>query len=80
MSVEPVRREADRLLANPHLDELILDLAGVEFMDSSGLGLLVHLRKDCAGRGVELRLRNLNPTVRRLFAITGMLPAFTIDE
>jgi anti-anti-sigma factor len=49
-------------------DQLILDLAQLEFMDSSGLKLLIRLARAHAG-GVELR--NPQPPVKRALWMTG---------
>lgn len=47
---------------------VVADLAGVTFMDSSGLNVLVALNT----QGVPICLRNPSPQVNRLLAITGL--------
>lgn len=53
-----------------------LDFAEVSFIDSSGLGALVLLRKEANGDGKELVLVNLSPAVDRLLEITGLHDVF----
>jgi anti-sigma B factor antagonist len=59
-------------------DVVTLDLAGVEFMDSSGLRALLRLRQAAVRTGWELRLGRIHPTVGRMFAIVGAGRRFDI--
>jgi len=60
---------------------LVLDLSGVEFMDDSGLGLLVGALKRLRGEGGSLILRNPRPQILRALEMTGVakLPGLTIE-
>lgn len=49
-----------------------LDLAGVDFVDSSGLRVLIDAHQSLADRGDELRLRQPSDAVRRLLEISGV--------
>jgi anti-anti-sigma factor len=68
----PLEAELDRLLAEPGLEAVVLDLRGLAFMDSSGLRVVVvaHLRTREAGRRFVL-VRGAE-TVHRVFEITRM--------
>ena len=44
---------------------LTLDFAGVRFCDSVGIGALVQLRQRCDHAGWQLRVVNMQPSVRR---------------
>jgi anti-anti-sigma factor len=46
---------------------VILDFAGVEFIDSSGTGIFVRLCLDMKSQGTPLLARNLSPAVRGVF-------------
>ncbi len=59
---------------------ILLDLAGVEFMSSSGLSALLQVRKDLLKRGGELRLCELRPQVYEVFSITGFNQVFPIHR
>ncbi len=57
---------------------LILDLTGVEFMDSSGLRAILHLQRELAGGRGGLVLLDPTPQVRGILTLTGLdrqLPA-----
>jgi anti-sigma B factor antagonist len=67
-------RIAEALRAQP--SGLALDLSGVAFIDSTGLGVLIGTRNDCLERGISLELRAPSEPVGRLLAITGLSSAF----
>ena len=46
---------------------VVLDFAGVEFIDSSGTGIFVRLALDMKGQGTPLVAGNLSPAVRGVF-------------
>jgi anti-anti-sigma factor len=55
-----------------------IDLEGVSFIDSSGLGALVQVRKAAADQGKTMSLVNVSAATHRLLEITGLLDAFDI--
>jgi anti-anti-sigma factor len=50
--------------------EVTLDMGGVPFMDSFGLGKLIVLARGLTGRG-HLRLVNVQPAVMRVFELVS---------
>ena len=48
-------------------DQVVLDFAGVTFIDSSGTGIFVHLCLDQQAEGVAVRARNLSAAVSSVF-------------
>jgi anti-anti-sigma factor len=76
-SLAPVRTALERALAS-HSPLLVVDLAGVEFCDSSGLNLLLQVRMDAEAAGVVMRLASLTPAVSRVFELTGAVGVFSI--
>lgn len=57
---------------------LIVDLRGVEFLDSTGLGTLVGSLKRLLAREGSLNLVITSDRIIRLFRITGLVKVFTI--
>jgi len=49
-----------------------IDLSGVTFIDSSGLAMLVRIRRAATDAGMDLRLAGTPPRVRQLLEITGL--------
>jgi anti-anti-sigma factor len=49
-----------------------VDLAGVGFMDSTGLNVLARARELCEANGVRLRVSSPRPMVARVLEISGL--------
>jgi len=79
-SVRGFAAVAQRLLNTDGLQRLIVDLGEVGFLDSSGLGLLVQLRANCARSHVDLVLTRPTRSVSALLQIAGLDDAFHIDN
>jgi anti-sigma B factor antagonist len=60
-------------------DRVILDLAKVDFLDSSGLGAVVGSMKQLSN-SCKLDLAGLTPTVDKVFRITRMDRVFRIYD
>ena len=59
---------------------VILDLKDVDFIDSSGLGLMVSLYRKRKEASADVVLCNLSAQARSLFELTRMHRVFTIHE
>jgi anti-sigma B factor antagonist len=73
-------REIDRAFEDSEVESLELDLADVTFMDSSGLGALVHAHKCSDTTGTPMFLRSPPEAVMRLLDIVGLTDLFTIHH
>jgi anti-anti-sigma factor len=71
-TAQDVRVAITSALSGGALDAIFVDLAGVTFIDSTGLGTLVVARRICADMRVRFRVRNPNPFVTRLFTVVGV--------
>ena len=58
---------------------IVLDLGGVNFLDSSGLRVFVTTREELAARDGQLVLRNASSNIRRLLDITGLGEVIDIE-
>ncbi|SFR36469.1 STAS domain-containing protein [Litoreibacter janthinus] len=61
-----------------HSGRVVMNLAGVTFMDSSGLGAMVAALKALGGR--KLELCNLTAAVDKVFRLTRMDKVFVMHE
>lgn len=57
---------------------IIVDLAALEFIDSSGLAALVRARHHARNTGFDLLLAAPRPQVQRMLAITRLVEVFTV--
>jgi anti-anti-sigma factor len=62
-----------------HDEPLILDLAAVTFLDSSGLAVLYRTQQEADARGITLRLRAVPHHARRVLDVTGMTSLFELE-
>ena len=69
-----LNKEVRRLI--PLSRRIVLDVGGVSFMDSSGLGTIVGLYASAKASNCELQLANLTQQIRRLLSLTNLLPLF----
>lgn len=76
VSKQELLRIGQRELANNSSSRLVVDLAGVAFMDSTGLGALVMLSNDADAAGVKFVLRRPSPLTDRLLSVSGMSEVF----
>jgi stage II sporulation protein AA (anti-sigma F factor antagonist) len=57
---------------------IVVDLGGVDYISSAGLGVLFALAKHVRGLGGALALCGLGAQVRRVIELAGYMPHFTI--
>lgn len=62
----------------PNVDELILDLAELEYISSAGLRVLLAAQKTMAVRG-KMTVKNPNETVSEIFEVTGFSDILNIE-
>jgi anti-anti-sigma factor len=73
-----VKSEALRLLGDA--PDVVVDLKGVEFLDSAGVGVLVGLFKNSRLRGGRARFCGMTPGVRSVLELIQLDRIFEIYE
>lgn len=58
--------------------EILVDFGKLEYMDSTGLGVLISLYKKTKDNNLTFCLTNLKPNIYKLFDITGLNNVFKI--
>ncbi|MFZ0042253.1 MAG: STAS domain-containing protein [Solirubrobacteraceae bacterium] len=72
--------ELDRI-SGPEIQLLVVDLRKLEFMDSTGLSILVRSHQRLAEEGCEMGLVRGSSQVQRLLDLTGVAERLTlVDE
>jgi len=79
VATAPSLREELYRVIDRGVTKICVDLADMDFIDSTGLGVLVGALKRVKERDGTLELRSLPPSARRVFEITGLTQAFTIS-
>jgi anti-sigma B factor antagonist len=57
-----------------------VDLGGVGFVDSAGLGVLIGALRRTTESGGRMALVSLQPSVQRVFSITGLNAVFDVRD
>lgn len=56
----------------PANSDVVMDLAGVDHVDSAGLALLIRLKSEIESAGNTLSLRNVNKQLQQFAAVSGV--------
>jgi anti-sigma B factor antagonist len=56
--------------------KIVIDLGGVTYIDSSGVGMIVFQQKTLKQHGGDMKLLNLNPRAESLFGMLKLLIVF----
>lgn len=67
-----LRAELDAVIARSRPELLILDLANVGFMDSSGIGLILGRSRSVRAAGGELLIKNARSEIAEVIKISGL--------
>lgn len=78
VSSAPILHDGLSELLDSGVRSIVVDLSGVGFLDSTGLGTLVGLRKRADELGTTLAVACSQERVLKLFRITGLDSVFAI--
>src|SRR5262245_60426894 len=67
-------------LMNQQIDTLTLDLAGLEFIDSSALAALNTVHTSAQDRQIAFTLASVPPHARRVLDLTGLTEHFNLES
>jgi anti-sigma B factor antagonist len=73
-------RDAIQRLVSEGKKKIILNLAGVDYIDSSGVGELVSCFTSVRNAGGELKLLNLTQKVRDVLHVTKLYTVFDVRD
>ena len=75
----PQLRSALSAVAADGARQVVLDVAGTQFVDSTGLSVLVGGLKRLRGQGGNMVVKSPTEMTRRLFEITGLNAVFDVS-
>lgn len=76
----PKLRERMVNLIDEGQSKLVINLSGVDYIDSTGLGTLVGGLKRASEKGGAIKLICPNEQIYKVFSITGLVKVFQIFE
>ncbi len=80
VATAPQLRQQIVELASASSAPLVIDLEGVDFLDSTGLGVLVSGLKRFRTLGSDVLLVATRPRILKVFEITGLTQVFSIHS
>ncbi len=80
VAAAPALRDALGRLVDEGTTRVVVDLDDVDFIDSTGLGVLVGAVRRARSAEGDLRLVCTNPRILKVFDVTGLDDVFVIGE
>ena len=71
-NAEEIKREADKVIEEQHIKYVIFDFGRTNFMDSSGIGLLMARYRALGMRGKCVQVINVNSHIAKLLRLSGV--------
>ena len=69
------RATMEKLLASG-ATKIVVNLEGVNYVDSAGLGALIEAHRNTKAKGGRLKLSNLRPNFKQALELARLLPVF----
>jgi len=76
----PVRKIIDEELTRRQPKKFCLELSGISFMDSSGLGLILGRYTKACQIGAEFRVKNPSECVKKILSLAGTEKIIKIES
>lgn len=67
-----VRQEMDKSFSGKDFNQVIIDLSELEFMDSTGIGVLIGRYKKLKDRRIPIYICNPSTHAEKIFKMTGL--------
>jgi anti-sigma B factor antagonist len=77
-TVPLLRGELVSLLSGDSPVQVIVDMSGVEFCDSTGMNVLLAAHRKAREQGGDLELAAPRPAIRKILQVTGLESVFTV--
>ena len=75
-----ISREIDFIIDSWHVRKLIFDFAETDFMDSSGIGVLIGRKKTMDMHRGEICARNLGERAQKIFDKSGLTQIILVES
>lgn len=59
--------------------DTVIDMQNLDYIDSTGLGILIGTLKRLKGQDKDIYIINTKPNVRKIFTITGLDQIFKLE-
>ena len=76
---EEIRKNADSLIEQHQIKCVIFDFADTNFMDSSGIGLVMGRYRNLLKSGAELHITGAPPQIYKMMKLAGIEKLATLE-
>ena len=66
------RLAMDEIFDKPNFDKIVIDLSELDFMDSTGIGVLIGRYKKMKDKNVPIYIANPSKHAEKIFKMTGL--------
>ena len=80
IETSPILEEQLQSVLDQGYSSIIVDLAGVTFLDSTGLSVLIGSLRRCEAAAGHLRLESPRANVQKVLEVTGLVGIFGLDD
>ena len=68
----PIREQSDKIISKKFIKDIIFDFSGTDFMDSSGIGVIMGRYKKALFIGGRVAVVGISDSVNRIFTLSGL--------
>src|SRR5665647_1460710 len=79
-TAEVVKAKLEHAIQHEQITHIILSLKELNFMDSSGLGVILGRYKQITARGGKMVVCDMSPSIHRLFEMSGLFKILAIHK
>jgi stage II sporulation protein AA (anti-sigma F factor antagonist) len=79
-TADAVKQRMEAAIEKDQLKHIILSLKDLNFMDSSGLGVILGRYKQITAKGGKMVVCDINPAIYRLFEMSGLFKIVSIQD
>jgi stage II sporulation protein AA (anti-sigma F factor antagonist) len=79
-TADTVKQRMEEAIERGDSSHIILSLKDLSFMDSSGLGVILGRYKQITAKGGKMVVCDVNPSVYRLFEMSGLFKILSIQD
>ena len=82
-SSDYIRHKIDSEIMSRKPESIIFDVGNLNFMDSSGVGVIIGRYKLITSKGGKIAITSMKPQIRRIYEICGLkkiIPSFNTNK
>jgi stage II sporulation protein AA (anti-sigma F factor antagonist) len=79
-TAEAVKARMEEAIERGGFQNIVLSLKELDFMDSSGIGVILGRYRQINSKGGKLIVCDVNPSVQRLFQLSGLFKILSIED